>query len=102
MNAVKSAHLLSLLVAASVGLGLGACKSSDFRAERVCKRHCSYLEDCNNTDYDNCVNTCIETAAECDSDADVEMALDKLDQCRQEACNEIPGCEIDAWLECKL
>jgi len=100
MNTVKL--VLSFTMAAMIGLSVGACKSSEMRAERICKRHCSMLEDCNNTDYDNCVNTCVETSQECDSDADVEMALDKLDQCRNEQCGEVLGCEADAWIECKL
>ena len=102
MNAVKFVKLFSFLLAGSLGLGLGACKDSEFRAERVCKRHCSHLEDCNNTDYDNCINACIETADECDSDADVEMALDKLEDCKKRACSEILGCETEAWVECKI
>lgn len=102
MNNVKFVHPVTFLLAALIGVGAGACKASDMRIERVCKRHCSAMRDCSNIDYDNCVNDCIETANECDSDADVEMALDRLDECKKEQCGELVGCGIDAWVECKL
>lgn len=100
MNKAKFA--LSFTIAAMIGVTIGACQSSDMRIDRVCSRHCRMLDDCNSIDYDKCVNTCVETADECDSDADVEMALDKLDQCRNEQCGEMLGCEASAWVECKL
>lgn len=102
MKTIKLVHPVAFMVAALIGLSAGACKESELRIERVCKRHCSTLTDCNNTDYDNCVNNCVETGSECDSDADVEMALDKLDECRNEECAQVVGCGIDAWFECKI
>jgi hypothetical protein len=100
MNTAKL--VLSFTMAALLGLTVGACKQSEMRAERICKRHCSALEDCKDVNYDSCVNGCMETYDECDSDADVEMALDKLHECRNEQCNEILACEANAWVECKL
>jgi len=101
MNTAKLA--LSFTMAAMIGLAVGACTSSDSRIDRVCSRHCEKLTDCNdNADYDNCMNTCVETAHECDSDSDVEMALDTLHECRDQECNDLLGCEADAWIECKI
>jgi hypothetical protein len=103
MNTVKKIiRPASLLLAALIGLSAAACQESEMRIERVCKRHCSAMEDCNNNDYDNCVNTCVETANECDSDSDREMALDKLDECQKEECGNVLACGVDAWVECKL
>jgi hypothetical protein len=102
MKTIKLVHPVAFMVAALIGLSAGACTESEMRIERVCKRHCSTMEDCNNADYDSCLNTCIETANECDSDADREMALDKLNECRNEECGEVAACGIDAWFECKL
>jgi hypothetical protein len=102
MNTVKLIHPLSFLLAGLIGLSIGACKPSEMRAERICKRHCNAMEDCANEDYDTCVNKCVETATECDSESDMEMALDKLDSCREQECGDILGCGVDAWLECKI
>jgi hypothetical protein len=102
MNTVKLIHPLSFMLAALLGLAAGACKEGELRAERVCKRHCQAMEDCTNTDFDTCVNNCVETADECDSESDVEMALDRLDACQKEECSNVLGCGIDAWVECKI
>lgn len=102
MKTIKLVHPVAAIVAALIGLSAGACKESDVRIDRVCKRHCEKMKDCNNTDYDTCLNNCVETAHECDTDSDVDMALDKLDECRNSECSEVLGCGIDAWFECKL
>jgi hypothetical protein len=103
MNTVKLARPAAFLVAALIGLGAGACKHSELRIETVCKRHCSRVVDCNdNLDYDNCVSDCIDTSDDCASENDVEAALDKLDLCPDQACNELLGCGTEAWIECKL
>jgi hypothetical protein len=105
MKTIKLIHPVSFMIAALLGLSAGACKdgeASQKRIERVCERHCQAMEDCNNADYDECINTCTESGNECDSDSDAERALDKLDQCRAQECGELVGCSIDAWLECKL
>ena len=44
----------------------------------------------------------LPAANECDSDSDMEMALDKLEECRKQECGKVLGCGIDAWLECKV
>jgi hypothetical protein len=107
MNTVK--HIVrpaSFLLAALLGLSVGACNEGEndgeLRINRVCKRHCSALEECTNKDYDTCVSSCVETANECDSDSDVDMSLDKLDACQEKECVDIAACSVDAWFECKL
>jgi hypothetical protein len=102
MKTIKVVHPVSFMLAALLGITAGACKEGEVRTERVCERHCQAMEDCNNADYDDCLNTCIETASECDSDSDRKMALDKLDECRNEQCGDLVGCGVDAWFECKL
>jgi hypothetical protein len=102
MNAPKAVYSLSFLLAASLGLGLGACQETEMRADRVCKRHCSQVEDCKSSDYDTCVDNCIEAFGECDSEVDGDMALDRLAECRNEECSDVLACEADAWFECKI
>ncbi|MFO7563645.1 MAG: hypothetical protein R6X02_13440 [Enhygromyxa sp.] len=94
----------ALLIAAVVGLTLGACGHSDYRIDKVCKRYCDRVLDCNdNADWNDCYEGCVDTAHDCDSDKDVESALDILeDECTPGACNKLGGCSIEAWLECKL
>lgn len=100
MNTVKVA--LSFTLAALIGLTVGACKTSDMRTERICKRHCSILKDCNDINQDDCIDACVEVAHECDNDADLEMALERLDDCRNRGCNDVLACEAEAWVECKV
>lgn len=102
MKTVKLVHPISFMIAALLGLTAAACKDGDMRNERVCERHCQAMEDCNNADFDSCIETCIESGNECDSDNDREMALDRLDECRNDECGQLVGCAVDAWLECKL
>jgi hypothetical protein len=105
MNTVKLAHPVSFLLAALIGLTAGACKQGggDLRIENVCQRHCDAMQKCNDIDMDDCMNTCVETANECDSESDVDMALDKLDQCEKDSsCSDLAGCGTEAWIECKL
>jgi hypothetical protein len=94
----------ALLLAAALGFGLGACAHSEYRIDKVCKRYCDRAVDCNdNTDWDDCYDSCVDTAHECDSDDDLEAALDILDdECTPGACNDLLGCSLDAWVECAL
>ena len=93
----------ALLIAATIGLTLGACGHSDYRIDKVCKRYCDRARDRNdNTNWYDCYESCVDTAEECDSDKDIEAALDILEDCTAGACNQIAACTIDAWIECTL
>jgi hypothetical protein len=100
----KLARITSLLLAGCFGVTLGACgPHSEYRINKVCKRYCQRVFDCNdNTDYEDCVDTCIDDANGCESDSDVEVALDILDDCAAESCNDVGACTLEAWLECNL
>lgn len=104
MNAVKLVRPASFLIAALIGVFVGACgPHSDYRIEKVCKKHCSRSVDCNsNVDFDDCVSDCMDLADECDSENDVEQSLDILETCPDMACNEVPGCAVEAWFECAI
>ena len=99
-----SRKITSLLLAACFGITLGACgPHSQHRINKVCKRYCERVLDCNdNTDFEDCIDTCIDDANSCESDGDIEDALDILDECSAEACNDVVGCTVEAWLECNL
>ncbi|NJK32985.1 MAG: ferrous iron transporter B [Deltaproteobacteria bacterium] len=104
MTEISKRMPIALLSAALFGLTLGACgPTSDYRIERTCEDYCDRLVDCNDdTDYDDCVEACLDNAGECDSESDLEQALDKLDECTSESCNDVGGCTVDAWVECIL
>jgi hypothetical protein len=98
------ARPICVVLAAAFGFALGACgPASEYRMKKVCKRYCDRAVDCNdNVDWDDCVDDCIDEAMGCDSDNDVEAALDILNDCSAGACNDFGGCTIDAWVECNI
>jgi hypothetical protein len=100
----KFAQLASLLLAAVFGVTLGACgPHSEYRINKVCKRYCERAFDCNdNTDYDDCLDDCVTEANGCESEQDVEAALDILQDCEASSCNQVGTCTVEAWLECNL
>ena len=100
----KSVQFAALLLAATFGVVLGACgPHSEYRIHKVCKHYCQRSVDCNdNTDYEQCLDDCETEANGCESEEDVEAALDILADCVESACNEVPGCTVEAWLECNL
>jgi len=102
--AANFARPASAVLAAALGFALGACgPASESRMNKVCKRFCERQFDCNDgTDVDDCIDGCVDEAMSCDSDDDVADALDILDECSTQSCNEVPGCLAEAWLECKL
>ncbi|MFV8751153.1 hypothetical protein ACNOYE_11465 [Nannocystaceae bacterium ST9] len=102
MKVLELGHPASFLIAALIGLVAGACgPHSEYRIEKVCKKHCARVVDCNDTiEFDDCVSDCIDISDDCDSDADIEQALDILETCPEEACNDVPGCATEAWVEC--
>jgi hypothetical protein len=100
----KFVQLASLLLAAVFGVTLGACgPHSEYRINKVCKRYCQRSVDCNDaTNYDDCIDNCVTEANGCESESDVEAALDILDDCVADSCNQVLGCTLEAWVECAL
>jgi hypothetical protein len=93
-----------VVLAATLGFVLGACgPASEHRMNKVCKRYCDHAVECDdNTDWDDCVDNCVNQAMDCDSDQDVAAALDILNDCSAESCNNVAGCTVDAWVECNF
>ena len=100
----KIVRSFGVVAAAAIGFMLGACgPASEHRMNKVCKRYCDRAVDCNdNIDWDDCVDDCVNQAMDCDSDNDVEAALDILDECAGESCNNVGACTTDAWIECVI
>lgn len=100
----KFVQVASLLLAAVFGITLGACgPHSQHRINKVCKRYCQRAYDCNDaTNYDNCIDDCVTEANGCESEDDVEVALDILEDCVADSCNQVAACTLEAWVECNL
>jgi hypothetical protein len=100
----KSVQIASLLIAGMFGVTLGACgPHSQHRINKVCKRYCQRAFDCNdNTNYDECLDDCVTEANDCESESDVEAALDILEDCVADSCNQVATCTAESWLECNL
>jgi hypothetical protein len=100
----KFAQIASLLLAGVFGVTLGACgPHSEHRINKVCKRFCLRAVDCNDqTNYDTCLDDCVDQANNCESEDDVEAALDILQDCEADSCNQVGTCTVEAWFECAL
>lgn len=102
MKKLELDRTASFLIAALIGLVAGACgPHSEYRIEKVCKKYCARVVDCNdNIEFGDCVSDCLDAADDCSSDSDIEQSLDILATCDEQACNDVPGCATEAWLEC--
>jgi hypothetical protein len=93
----------SLLVAVGLALGvtLGACNGTgDTRIKFTCKDYCAKAAECDDgVDEDDCVDNCRDDMEDCMSD-EQEQALDDLDSCSEESCDDFLGCTIGAGLQC--
>ncbi len=93
-----------------LGLGLGlmaaqlnACErdgTGDLRIGRTCSDYCDTAVSCNDeVDEDACKSDCEDAMNDCMAD-DQEAALDDLDECAEDSCNDFLACTIGAGAEC--
>jgi hypothetical protein len=86
---------LGLLAAVACGNGTG-----DVRVGMTCEAYCEHAHDCNdNVDTDACIDDCRDTIDDCMAD-EQEQALDDLDHCSAESCNDLAACTVGAGLQC--
>jgi hypothetical protein len=82
---------------------LQACErdgTGDFRIEQTCEDYCAQAKTCNDDlDEDACIENCTNTMDDCMAD-EQEEALDDLDTCGNESCDDFAACTIGAGLEC--
>ncbi len=91
---------------ALVGLLIAqACEregTGDIRINATCRDYCNQAADCNDDiDVDDCRADCESTMEDCQAD-EQEEALDDLDDCAVESCNEFGACTIGAGLQCSF
>ncbi|MEZ4239136.1 MAG: hypothetical protein R3F59_23885 [Myxococcota bacterium] len=68
--------------------------------ESSCSNYCEQRNVCDDeVNVDSCTADCVENANNCQAD-EQEQALDELDVCAEESCDDIAACTIGAGLEC--
>lgn len=93
-------------VGALVGLLIAqACEregTGDIRINATCRDYCKQAAECNDDiDVDDCRSDCESTMEDCQAD-EQEQALDDLDDCAVESCDEFGLCTIGAGLQCSF
>jgi len=107
LNFTVSFRRVLLVLAAGVGLTLGACSDADddgldvdFGAEASCEDYCAKAKTCDDDrDEQECINNCVDSLDDCMAD-ERDQAIDQVDMCAAESCDDIVGCTIDAGAQC--
>lgn len=90
-------HLCTLLL----GAGL-ACDAGKSRVEITCEDYCAKAHECDDDSSQSaCVADCKDAMGDCMAD-EQEQALDDLDACAADSCDEFLGCTIGAGLQCSF
>jgi len=85
-----------------MGALLMGCELDETPTERSCGDYCAQLSMCDDeTDIAECEEDCEAAAGNCQAD-ELDQALDELDECAAESCDDIGGCTVGAGLECYL
>lgn len=93
-----------------IGVFLGAalaqaCErngTGNIRINGTCRDYCQQAHECNDdVDVDDCRSDCENTMEDCMSD-EQEEALDDLDDCATQSCDEFGTCTIGAGLQCSF
>lgn len=91
------------LGALALGTAIGACErdgTGNARVALTCADYCQKAHDCDgDVDVDDCKDDCKDSMDDCMSD-EQEQALDDLDACAEDSCDEFGGCTIGAGLQC--
>lgn len=88
--------LLAALIATTAGCGLARHKN----VEATCQRYCEQVATCDgDVDVESCTADCLDNVGDCQVD-EQEQALDDLDDCAQESCDELFACTVGAQLQC--
>ncbi len=104
----SSVRALALVLAAGLGLGLGACVEDSegdpvpLDVQVACKSYCRQATDCNDKVVeDDCREDCYDNMNDCQADEQNE-AVDDLQNCADESCNDFTACTIGAGLQCSF
>lgn len=86
-----------------LGAGIAACTGTGpVRIDATCEDYCAKAHECSDSvDVDDCVADCKDQIGDCMAD-EQEEALDSLDDCAANSCNEFIGCTVGAGLACSF
>jgi len=95
--------------AAMAGVALGACKEDDaeeydtgatLEVKGSCADYCSAARACDDErDEKECTMKCIDRMTDCQVDEQA-AALDRLDACTNESCDDFFGCTVNVGAQC--
>jgi hypothetical protein len=97
---------LLFAIAAVTGIALGACRGDDDESDTTiqvrnsCEDYCSRAKECDDDrDEDRCYDRCLNRMKSCQAD-EQDAAIDKLDGCTNESCDDFFGCSIKVGATC--
>lgn len=95
-----------LALAGLTGIMFGACRDDDgddgvdFFAEQDCRDYCERAVECDDDrNEEDCVESCIDRMGSCQAD-EQEAALEQLQDCADESCDDFLACTIDVGATC--
>ncbi|PRQ04574.1 hypothetical protein ENSA7_50650 [Enhygromyxa salina] len=96
-------------LAAAASITFGACRQDDededdfdvpMDVRNSCEDYCEQRKLCKDeTNEEKCRNNCIDAMTNCQVD-ELDAALDQLDQCGSESCDDFIGCTINVGAQC--
>ena len=93
-------YALVVVAGGTAGVVVGACEDGELREEITCNQYCRQAHDCDDSiDRDQCEEDCEDAVSDCQDDEKAE-ALDDLDNCANESCNDFGACTVGAGLQC--
>ncbi|MBL9106263.1 MAG: hypothetical protein JNL82_35395 [Myxococcales bacterium] len=97
---IKRIHLMGAL-GLVCGLAIGCSDGTGpLRTTTTCADYCAKANECDSdVDTDECESDCKDKLDDCMAD-EQEQALDDLDSCAANSCDEFAGCTIGAGLQC--
>lgn len=106
---VRGFKPLLFAIAAMAGVALGACKEDDpeeydtgatLELKNSCADYCSTAVACDDErSHDECTTKCIDRMTDCQVDEQA-AALDRLDACTNESCDDFFGCTVNVGAQC--
>jgi len=98
---------LMFALAAAAGVALGACREDDgdesdasLRVRSACQEYCARAVECDDDrDEQKCHDNCVDAMTDCQVD-EQDAALDQLDVCARESCDDFFKCSVKVGAQC--
>lgn len=100
---------LTIALAALIGVTVGACRQDEpeeydtgatLEVKASCAEYCEQAVICDDErSKDECTMKCIDRMTDCQVDEQA-AALDRLDACSNESCDDFFGCTVNVGAQC--